>query len=324
LPHPDQIYVHPYAAGSPPCAARLRGAFGRIFRTGPLRGLLPYLRPVTAVTEPAGRVWVHRPPLVRPAEAGDHLTVISANLWHDWPRCRRLAPRVQAFAGLVEAQHADLVLLQEVARTPQLHVDEWLAERLGMACVYARANGHAAIGFEEGLAILSRYPLGEPYLRQLSESCNPFARRLALGVGIQAPGGPLLAVSAHLGLAPAQNAVQLERLQAWVSDLASDHPALVGGDFNAPEGASQIERARLGWLDTFRALHPRASAATHTLRWPWGGVLSALRLDYIFLSPGDTEWVVLETRHLSTPRRPHSDHRAVLTRLAPLRSPDNG
>jgi exonuclease III len=43
---------------------------------------------------------------------------------------------------MVESEAADIVLLQEVARTTKLKVDEWLAERLGMGYVYARANGH--------------------------------------------------------------------------------------------------------------------------------------------------------------------------------------
>jgi len=318
LPHPDPIYVHPYAGDSSSCAARLRSAGRRVLRFRPLRYLLPFIRPIASVAEDAGRVCFHNPQIVHPTPASDPLTVISANLWHDWPRHRRLSQRMEAFAQLVEAQQADLILLQEVARTPQLHVDEWLAERLGMGSIYARANGHAAIGFEEGLAILSRYPLGKPYLRQLSENCNLFARRLALGAEIRTPTGLLVAFSAHLGFSYAQNDAQLQRLQAWVTEIASENPALVGGDFNASENAPQISRARLSWLDTFRALHPQADGVTHAFRWPWGGTLSARRLDYVFLRPGGIEWAVLKTRHLTTPQLLHSDHRAVMTRLAPV------
>jgi len=244
--------------------------------------------------------------------------VVSANLWHDWPRHRRLAQRVEAFAQLVEAHHADLVLLQEVARTPQLRVDEWLAQRLDMTCVYSRANGHESIGFEEGLAVLSRFPVEATYLRELSHTCNPFSRRLALGARIGTPNGALMAFSTHLGLLPGQNADQLGRLRAWVTDLAGDHPVLVGGDFNASESAPQIDQARASWLDTFRTLHPGADGATHELRRPWGGVLRRQRLDYIFLLPGKPHWDVLETFHLASADEPHSDHHMVMTRLLPV------
>ncbi len=41
------------------------------------------------------------------------------------------------------------------------------------------------------------------------------------------------------------------------------------------------------------------------------------RLDYIFLHAREPDWQVVETRHITTPGEPHSDHSAVLTRLAP-------
>jgi endonuclease/exonuclease/phosphatase family metal-dependent hydrolase len=228
-----------------------------------------------------------------------------------------LERRLEAFARLVEAQHADLALLQEVARTPGLHADEWLAERLGMDFVYSRANGHEIIGFEEGLAVYSRHPIGRPYLRDLGSACNPLSRRLALGVEIETPHGMLMAFTTHLGLLPGPNAAQMARLRDWVAELSGDRPALVGGDFNAPESAAQIGHTRSAWLDTFRAINPRGDGATHTLRWPWGAVLRRERLDYLFLQPGKPDWIILEARHLETEELPHSDHHAVLTRLAP-------
>jgi len=244
------------------------------------------------------------------------LTVLSANLWHDWPRFRRLAERLEDFARLAENARADLLLLQEVANLPSLHAGVWLAERLGFSFVYSRSNGHRqAIGFEEGLAILSRYPLGSPVLYQLSRGSNPFWRRMALGVPVHAPGGDLMAFSIHLGISGKQNTEQIARLQSWVTWLTGDRPALVGGDFNAHETSRQIQNARRTWRDTFRQLHPQAEGTTHLLRWPWGGTLLRQRLDYIFLHPGHTDWAVLETRHLDSPGGPHSDHRAVLTRL---------
>jgi hypothetical protein len=46
-------------------------------------------------------------------------------------------------------------------------------------------------------------------------------------------------------------------------------------------------------------------------------VLRRERLDYLFLQPGKPDWIILEARHLETEELPHSDHHAVLTRLAP-------
>ena len=225
---------------------------------------------------------------------------------------------MEAFAELVETEDADIVLLQEVARTTTMHADRWLAERLGLATIYAVANGDVdAIGFEEGLAILSRFPLGDIHLRRLSRGRNPFARRVALGAHVQTPHGSLLVVSVHLGLVQRHNADQIRRLRDWVRTISGGDVAVVGGDFNAPEHRSEIARTRDAWTDTFRHTNPHGEAITHTTFRPWSGLLHR-RLDYIFVQqPTSAPWDVLETAHVDAPAGPHSDHRAILTRLSP-------
>ncbi len=244
--------------------------------------------------------------------------MISANLWHDWPRQQRWPERLEAVAQLAEAEDADILLLQEVARTPTLKADLWLAERLGLALAYARANGDVeAIGFEEGPAVLSRVPLGDVHLRQLSHGHNPLARRVALGVHAETPYGRLLLVSVHLGLLQRHNAGQIRRLRSWVADVSAGEAAVIGGDFNAPEHRPEIAQTRGAWTDTFRHAHPHAEAVTHTRAAPWGGLLHR-RLDYVFVQqPVTGHWRVLDSRHLDAPGGPHSDHRAVLARLLP-------
>jgi endonuclease/exonuclease/phosphatase family metal-dependent hydrolase len=245
------------------------------------------------------------------------ITVVSANLWHDWPRHRRLENRLEAFARSIEEENADILLLQEVTRTRSLRVDEWLAERLGMAYVYSRANGHSsAIGFEEGLAIHSRYALHTPQLKQLEGELPPFTRRVALGASVETPSGCLLVFSVHLSLLRRKNTKQLIQLRNWVAEIAQGLPALVGGDFNSPEHMSQIIQTQNCWLDTYRHLNAEAEGTTHQLQWPWGTTFYRHRLDYIFLKPGAQKWEIIEARLLDTGNEPHSDHQAVLTRLA--------
>jgi endonuclease/exonuclease/phosphatase family metal-dependent hydrolase len=289
----------------------------------PLGLLRSAARRIAAVAQPSRQaVFISGHPSPAAAPAPVAVTVLSANLWHDWPRQRRWPARLEALARLVEAEQAGVVLLQEVARTASLRADEWLARRLGMDGLYLRANGAcAAIGFEEGVAILSRYPLGPPRLCQFGARLNPFVRRVALGALVATPAGPLGAVSVHLSLTPRRNAGQLAALPAWVSRLAGPHPVVVGGDFNAPEHRAAIRQAQARWLDTFRHLHPRAEAATHALRWPWGRAFRRRRLDYIFLHPGRLPWQVVGARHIEAPALPHSDHKAVVARLAPCSPP---
>ncbi len=307
------------AGRAPLRVGRMRAAFGVAARTAlrPVRRLIVGVR---GLREPG------RPPTVRhgwlplPVDAGEAITVLSANLWHDWPRHRRLGERLESLARLVEAEGVDVVLLQEVARIPWLRADEWLADRLGMSAVYSRANGHErSIGFEEGLAVLSRFPLASPRSRMLMPNPHRLVRRMALGVDVLSPYGSLTAYSVHLGMLPGVNADQLDHLRLWVSVGAAGRPALIGGDFNAGENAPQITRARRSWVDVFRHLHPHADGTTHELRWPWGTRLRRSRLDYLFLHPGNKSWRVLEARHVTAPGRPHSDHAAVLARLTPER-----
>jgi len=246
------------------------------------------------------------------------LTVISANLWHDWPQYRRSMERLETFARLVEEHQADILLLQEVARTSRFQTDHWLSQRLGMTSIYSRANGHQdGIGFEEGLAIFSRHPLGTPVLRQLSSESNPFVHRLALGTQVASPCGNFLAFSVHLSINGRENARQTEHLHDWVQDISDTMPAVVGGDFNAGERSSSITSLRQKWVDTFRHLNPLADGTTHEIHWPWKTPLRRARLDYIFLKAEQAQWTLLDALHLETPGQKHSDHRAVLLRFAP-------
>jgi endonuclease/exonuclease/phosphatase family metal-dependent hydrolase len=283
-----------------------------------VRGRLPpVLRQAAAVSEPAGRAtWRIAPSMASPVTCTG-ITILTANLWHDFPRHRGQSARLERFARLVEEANADILLLQEVSRRPDLHVDDWLARRLGMAFVYARANGHAEIGFEEGLAVFSRFPLDEARLRVLSPGCNPFVRRLALGATIRTACGPLQVVSVHLALARRKNWQQINDLCAWIEELPGETAMVVGGDFNVPERSLQMTRVCNRWIDTFRHLHPFREAVTHEVRWPWGKALLRHRLDYLFLRPGNPSWQVVDARLMETPGGAHSDHRSMLAHLAP-------
>lgn len=274
---------------------------------------------------PPFAVEAHPPPspaFIPPAEGA--LTVLSANLRNPFfpPNRERRADtlaRLEAFARLVEAQRADVLLCQEVVRARDFRVDNWLAGRLGLGWVYARVNGRVEwIGREEGLAVFSRYPLANPVVLPLTATRRLW-RRAALGVSVRAPWGELMVYTTHHSLRPWRNRRQPARLRAWVAATAGEGPALVGGDFNAGEDAPQMAAlSSTGvdswpWIDTFRALHPSADGATHEL--PLFGRTRWRRLDYVFLRPGLPELRITSCRHVTSPGVPFSDHRAVVARL---------
>lgn len=258
----------------------------------------------------------------RPGPAWAPITVMSANLWHDWPRQHRWAARLEAVARLATEVEADVLLLQEVARTRALRADDWLAQRLDMARAYARANGSArAIGFEEGLAILSRYPMGTVRWHRLSR--NPWIRRIALAACLTTPAGPIHAVSVHLGLVPRQNVQHLRTLRTWVSEVSAGQVAVIGGDFNAPPTRHHIGHLRRDWIDAFHHSWPTAASSTHRRPGRLGRKPREQVINYVFLQQPDESgrhgrgWDVLEAAHVDGPAGRHSDHRAVITRIIP-------
>jgi endonuclease/exonuclease/phosphatase family metal-dependent hydrolase len=276
-----------------------------------------WVKRVLAVMQPSIHIRSSQVPRVIFHLPADHLTVLSANLWHDWPFRRNLPHRLEAFARLVEAENADVVLLQEVIRTPDFSADEWLADRLGMAYAYSRVNGdQGAIGFEEGLAIFSRHPILNPETKHLGFKSG-VTRRLALSSEVRSHLGNLLAISVHLGFLKNRNRSQLSDLSAWVRNITEGRTALIGGDFNAHETSKQINQAQRSWIDTFRSIHPDADGTTFELRWPWGKSIFRRRFDYIFLQQGFANWQVVEARHIGTKDIPHSDHSVVVARIKP-------
>ena len=250
------------------------------------------------------------------------LTVLSANLknsyFSSWRVDRSaLLARLEAFARLAEGAAADIVLCQEVGRGQALRVDEWLAGRLGLAAVYARANGGPRLGREEGLAILSRYPLRD---RRETLLAGGLWRRPALGAVAETPLGEITVYTAHLSLRPRRNRRGVARLRAWVEATTGARPALVGGDFNAGEDAPHIAALGApstggpGWIDAFRAANPAAEGATHELRL-LGWAVRRRRLDYLFLRPGTQRLRIGTCEHITSPGASFSDHLAVVGRL---------
>jgi hypothetical protein len=133
----------------------------RTLHSSVLQRVQPIAQRISAVTEPSGRISImDDPENYRGRTSDQHVAILTANLWHDWPRRRRFRERLECFVELVQKEAVDILLLQELARIKDFKTDEWLADQLGMAYVYSRANGHVSeIGFEEGLAVFSRFPI---------------------------------------------------------------------------------------------------------------------------------------------------------------------
>ena len=206
-----------------------------------------------------------------------------------------------------------------------------------MAPVYARANpaplwrvgrfaAHlvGALAFEEGPAVLSRFPILASQAHRLSGALEIHERRMALEAVLEGPAGRFRVFSVHLtARSPTGRARQIAALiRAVEGDHHGGWPTIVGGDFNADEDELRLLTDVRGWIDSFRHLNPDVPGHT------WGQLLAAAmatagrRIDFLFSVPaGDTHWHPAHSRLVLDRSFPHaragvlwaSDHYGVLT-----------
>ena len=266
---------------------------------------------------PPGEIHTSRVISNRKTEQCTTITAISSNLRHDWPRQRNLMDRMVNFARLVEAEKPDILLLQELVRKPGMLLDEWLSGRLGMTCVYARESGHIESGFEEGLAVMSRYPLGEPVLKDLSLSRRNLIHNLALCVPVETPCGRVKAVSTRLDMRKAENRRKIYHFSDWVSEITDQDTVLVGGDFRTVQDDPSIRKLRSDWTE-IAASNGIPAGGNHNAGQD--GVKDLNGNSHIFLKESRTRWQVVKSRMLEYGDDPDSAGFALYTVLTPLNS----
>jgi endonuclease/exonuclease/phosphatase family metal-dependent hydrolase len=139
---------------------------------------------------------------------------------------------VEAIRNAPRLRDSDLYLFQEVRHEAgRPSVAEEAARKLGYAAAFAPA---AADIYDQGLAIVSRYPIGDVQVKRL-KACNLRFRsrsRFAIAATVRTPWGDLRVWNVHLDtrINPVE---RLDQLQP-VIDAAANHggPSLIGGDFN--------------------------------------------------------------------------------------------
>ncbi len=133
-----------------------------------------------------------------------------------------------------DLRKADILLLQEVVDGPAGHVPAEIAAALGLHFIFAPAF-QLNPQFEEGLAILSRYPLTQQAVIPLSHNDVHFHTRvrIALVAMIETPQGPLRVVNVHLDNRINADAKQKQLEELWPGTGASTERCIIGGDFNS-------------------------------------------------------------------------------------------
>jgi endonuclease/exonuclease/phosphatase family metal-dependent hydrolase len=203
------------------------------------------------------------------------LRLVTFNLWGiSAPLPRRMSLALRQFRAL----DPDVIALQEVrpvgaaaavveaamgtntgATPPPSATTATTAHLLGAALgmhvryevsVRWKANAYpGAIAGEEGLAILSRYPVLETRMLRLPEA-RPNDARILLSAQLDAPAGPIWVHTTHLhyrlddGLAREQQVLAVDKAIRGMGRGLTDAPQLLCGDFNAEPDSDEIRFLR--------------------------------------------------------------------------------
>jgi endonuclease/exonuclease/phosphatase family metal-dependent hydrolase len=250
----------------------------------------------------------------RSARAGDTLTVVTLNLWHDqhdWPK--RLARIVRELRAL----RPDVVCLQEVLQNPTLpNQATTLAESLGCSVQFASVDGPDRPK-RYGNAILTPHPVLASGERNLDPADD---YRAVAHVRLAWRGREVDAYSTHLHHTPEGGAIrakQIRHLLAWVDSTRGAGPVVVAGDFNAELDTPEMEPLATRWIDAFRAVHPKATREeTVTFNRRFGPDPGAI--DHVFVERGSRLRAVASEvlfRSVGPDSVWASDHFGVVARL---------
>ena len=186
------------------------------------------------------------------------VSILSLNMLHGFPSFEDIPTRLDLISTQIQQLDADIVLLQEVPWSLKTgSAARQLSARLAMNYAYFRANGNrAAILFEEGELILSKFPLKNPGSYELRPRAGFFENRVVLHADVVTPDGDLRMYVTHLTHGdPDINRGQAESLLTYVKS-SGNQPKIVAGDFNATESSPQIITLSEEWSDSYRQLHP--------------------------------------------------------------------
>ncbi|MGH7278306.1 MAG: endonuclease/exonuclease/phosphatase family protein [Candidatus Rokuibacteriota bacterium] len=238
------------------------------------------------------------------AEPARPLRIVTYNILHGGPASgfsdggthlpQRLAMAIRALTAL----DPDIVALQEASRSRRYgNVPEAVAEALGLHLVFAPATDRvfgfrplgrlltALLGFTEGSAVLSRFPIVDSEVYDLPRCRRFLDPRILLRAEVATPWGPLQIYSTHTS----RNAdCQGRRVGEIVRERRDAGPSLLMGDFNMSESSAVLTalREEAAFVDVFRAANPDHAGHTVWQRLEAERSTVFRRVDYIFLLDG--------------------------------------
>ena len=253
----------------------------------------------------------------KPTTPVTKIRLFNLNVDHGYPDFEDHRNRfAQTVAELkMKSLDADVLVLQEVWNTNKFgNIAELLSGELGMNFAYARANGsRTLIGFEEGSAILSRFPILEARRIVLRPRWPWWENRIALVVKLDLGEETLTVVGVHLSVTNYDP--QAEHLIDSVQPISAD---IIAGDLNAkPDTKAVAAFQSRGFVEVIpkKAARRAISLELSNESAPNAGI------DHVFLSHDfqrrwrteDSTWIMM-SRYVHCDM-PLSDHDGILVDL---------
>jgi len=226
-----------------------------------------------------------------------HLSFLTLNLWgENGPWEARLA----FIAAKLDSLRPDVVTLQEVREAPGRieNQAEVLARHRGLHHVFAPSTAWG--GGHEGLAIVSRFPIGAHEARTLPHATETEGR-IVLSARLDTDFGPVWTHTTHLSYREhegRQREDQVMVIDEVIAAHKNDNPQVLTGDFNAVPHSDEIRwlcglttlgGRRVYYQDSWDIVRTGEPGYTWARANPFIGRMAWLRgdrrLDYIFVTP---------------------------------------
>ncbi len=210
---------------------------------------------------------------------------------------------LELIARTIEAQHPDVVTLQEVSRGWVMgggaDVATWLSHRLAMQMVFVPAADR-----QFGNVVLSRYALSDVTTTPLPYGEGPQQRSAISATVTLRSGTPLRVTSVHLQHRAGNTATRLTEITALLATQPGTVARVIGGDLNAGPGSVEIETLTgAGWSSALDVAGGSAGAASLTSP----SVAPEVRIDWVL----GQQVTFSDSSVLTGPRT--SDHLPVVT-----------
>jgi endonuclease/exonuclease/phosphatase family metal-dependent hydrolase len=291
------------------------------------------------------------PPTADAASSSDvsrrPLRLLTYNLLHGGPGSgfmrddSHLDVRLEMALRTIQALDPDIIALQEVSQSRQYgDVPEQLAARLGFHKLYAPATDRLfglgllnrlvikLIGFQEGVAILSRFPIIASQVHDLPRCRRWYDPRILLEVTISTPWRWLQVFTSH----PSRHAdCQIPRVAELVNQRRGEGLSVLMGDLNAGEtSVTTALQQQADFVDVFRRANPDRPGLTVYQHIREEAPTVFRRVDYIFVLSGQNTTASVRSSRLVLDQPGHladgsvlwpSDHYGVFAEIDVSSSP---